>query len=452
MGFGHVASLLSALFCFATLAMEPPKSGVVIAPVLPRATVCAQKIASFGAEQGLSEFLNRFPVIRVGVTNAPNFGHQISSLTVANRVAQLGFEGRLEIVYETYTEPKLAVLVPGFDPSKSLQIVDGRTYISRLFFDKHRDAFAQIELALIGAEDQRFQGAIRLPDRPSKPSQFKAQMLVCLQPANWIEGDQAISLANGYTESIEDLSGLPHVAATSTVDTPAVLKPALAVNAEIAPFYNAKKDRVATLVHYLEALTTLPKFFSEQLSGPVVVPVLSEFSRGNTGHLISELLDNPHTRDRVLVVAQGEHFRSEPGKVTVVIAAELSPEQVYTVLRQSTLPPAVSGKFSTNQLFEMGLPYMEIHFDDALKMLKLAEPDRSLLQSTQGDFSEPLPRTNQVRSRGVEHIRQFVLLSRLEQGQSLRDTFAGTRAPDLSHDKTTQALLRAKALFETLRP
>jgi hypothetical protein len=443
------------------------------APLPASFVPCAAALLRTAQAVGVKAFLNSHPVIRVGVTLAPGFGHQMSSIHLVRRLRQSGYEGEIQLVYEQYSDERLSALVPGFkqggDPVQSFP-ERKLVVVSLAELQKNAERFPEVGLGMQGAQDES-QNFIPLPGRPFKPSTYRVRTLMRLQPANWAEGHQAIESIDGRRDSLEDLKPLQYAVletlpvdvvsflSLETTDAPESPRYALlqrllssAPTHEVAAFYNAHTNRLSTLNHYVdsirEAMEQAPHLFLEG----AIVPVVSELTDYNMTNLKRMLSENPRLKDRVtLFDAQDPIWTTgkqpEVGQIWIVRVGNLPPPVSRALYEKSGIPPALTGLYSRNQMLRMGRPYLEVQFFDLRQVLNMPPKVAELFQSTIFNFIEEIDLgPNTPKSFKDASIANFILLSRSEQGAALREAYRVKAVADpLADDKFWQAILRLMA-------
>lgn len=125
--------------------------------------------------EGMAEFLNRFPVISVPITQAPNHGHQSSNFIMIQRLRELGYSNQIEVLYDEDVRDKIETLFPGFKskylgeqnfPDQKLKFI--------LFNPKQSHAASTAVLSISAGND-----------RPVNHRNTGAKILLRLQPLQW---------------------------------------------------------------------------------------------------------------------------------------------------------------------------------------------------------------------------------------------------------------------------
>ncbi len=119
------------------------------------------------------------PLIRIGITNAPNNGHQSAGITVINRLRELGYRGRIEVIFSPATKSLLSFLYPPFSAQgPDVQSYEDQriTFISKSVFDSPENSSiaTRVPLVIMGADDAGMSA-----------EDYKSDTMLKLQPLNW---------------------------------------------------------------------------------------------------------------------------------------------------------------------------------------------------------------------------------------------------------------------------
>ena len=356
-------------------------------------------------EGAVIRYLRGHERIRVLVVNAPAFGHQMTAVTWVQRLRELGFAGEIELVVENNVAPKLRELLPSLpwpaDPlpetllfeKERIRVITKSTLKSEL----QTGSAPQVRLAIVPAEDwYDGQAVIRTQaaGRPTPKADLGAQNILRMQPSRWRDGHRSMERFNGDAESLEDLFDLP--LGLPAAPTPRSLNPAdlqswlaeilpsapAAEGARIAayladdsfdqlPFYCAHSEQVVYLVRLGVAAARVGK------AKPIRIWLssrMTDFQWGNVrrslerqGPVSIELVDLEHNLR--------EHLGSDsmPAQVEIVRLNRVPPPLMRWLAQRATLPPAVTGKFSQNLMFQLGRPFLELkYFDEVQAALGLS--------------------------------------------------------------------------------
>jgi len=464
---------LALLFCASTAVanFENFRTATRVPGFTPDTGVCKLTLEAAAAADGTSDFLNSFPVIRVGVVHAPGFGHQMSSVHLIGRLRDLGYHGEIQVIYANESAEKLGALMPIFDPKgPAIQRNAERklTFTSIETFERETKEFPTTALAFLGAEDST------LYQPASKPTKYRVDTLVRLQPANWLNGEQSIESASGKEQSLQDLRSLQHVLTdVNPTNVPAFLSEQLGLPQESVKlknlesffaasdqfdtgcFYNAQTTRVFTASRYAEGIALAMNDAPQVFEKGIVIPILSEMSPYNLVNLEKALKETATAADRVDLVdisdpAFSSKFPPAKGRILVLTATELPPPVVQLFFKRGTLPPAISGKYSRNLLLRLGVPFMETTFSDLPKDLPMPPELESILQRSLSDFQFDIDNPQNPRHLPPRGIQTMVIYSVSNRGQAMRETFrnAARVSDPMREDKTVRAIERVRQFLE----
>ena len=334
-------------------------------------------MSSVGTAGPVEDYLAPQPMIRVLAVSAPAFGHQITALTWVRRLREMGYAGTIEIVVEEGVREKFGTLNPRLENART-------TIVSKTDLQKAvSDGTAKpVDLAIIPAEDYFAPGGYpikRAVGRPTPRDQLAAKHVLRMQPHGWRDGFRSVERADGQTESLEDL--LPLLMQLPRQESPAshdveVLSawlqetsPRLSAlerqtiatlmsqpDLHRLPFYCAHEEQVPALVQLIKAAANLPG------QKPVVIwtaSELSDFQWSNVVRGTKTLADNGQLS--VVDASIGGDF-NPAAKVRVIRLHQPSGQLFEELVRTTTLPPAVTGKYAQNLMMQLGQPWIELKF------------------------------------------------------------------------------------------
>lgn len=143
------------------------------------------------------DYLNRSEIIRIKIHEAPGFGHQAATLTLINRLRNMGYIGKIQIIYADNISEKLAKLVPGFRSYNfGPQYFKNKNveFFSNDWFKKHLKEFPLVDFGLSGA------GAFSVDD-------LKVRHVLAFSPTKW--HNPPYMQVNGEHRLMPELSHLP---------------------------------------------------------------------------------------------------------------------------------------------------------------------------------------------------------------------------------------------------
>ncbi len=434
------------------------------------------------ARAKILQLLRGHEVIRLFVNSAPGYGHQAASVTVLKRLRHLGYEGRVELVYQQDTKAKLGNLLPGFNPrGKDVQTLAalGVTAISNEDFRKYGGS-REVKLGITGAQDQ-YEDIFKMG----------LKQYLRLQPKNWAGYNSLWTKETGVVELDPEFEKLGYVYdIPSPADPDAFVKQELSgtknlsrktaglnavlagqTNYELLPAYGLGENGVHKLRNLIgavhEAQTSSPASFR----GGVVVPLISnlntreliELGRNDSASVsragwarsglnwLRHALGLPFevrlasgAKARVVSVRAPNLVRElrelKPGDILVVRVGAL-PQSVFEyVFSQASMPATVAGHNASNLMHLLGKPYLNTVGDQAPGVAALPAEERQLISDAHSIFS-----TSDSARRAAEFIVQA-----MDRNSSLSRFYAGLRpAPaSLAADKLARGLLRLQELLE----
>lgn len=328
-------------------------------------------------------FVNRLPLIRIGITNGAQLGNQAAGLIVYRRLRELGYQGDIEIVYDDHLFEKLNKIMPSlfYGRMGDYNFEYRRVRIVNFSeFQKKISSFETASVAILGARD-RGKGGFGVPDGSFGPDALKADLLLQLQPAGWNLGQRSIS--DGLnTVSLERFShlGLPR----SIVDpypldmdyiyeamSPVVGNPALRDglshfihlfgHTDIGAVYGHGVDVGRPLIQYLAGIRGAFLYNSQLFPNGVVIPVFNNIILKELERMFESHADTLGTV-RIMDISDpglrraGETLR--PGEMLVVSVGTV-PQRIFELMYyKSTVPPLVKGLNSIDLMKSIGRPYL----------------------------------------------------------------------------------------------
>jgi len=351
----------------------------------------------------VAEFLKSFPVIRIGVEDAPGNGHQGVAALVMRRVRELGFSGRFEVVYPAEVKSKLDVTFPGFDPNGA-EVQDIPALGATLIEQEHFAENAAYGLRIFGIRPAA--------DSAQEPSDLKVHALLNIQPYRWDSVvEPSLQLAGRRGREPKTMPFFAQKSMPLVYDLPRpsdlggfledemgnssrfqdkipglrVLLAAVGQRLDLLPVYGmsgAVNKLVALLrgIHhaqYDDPDATEP--------GPaVVLPLFSNFA-GHEGRLRELLRKDPDLRGRVLETARIQDRDLEqrlqdlkPGQILPVAVGAVAPRVFDYIFAQATLPATVAGVNAQNLMRLIGRPYLSTEFQ-----VDLAHADRAFIRGAE---------------------------------------------------------------------
>jgi hypothetical protein len=369
------------------------------------------------SEIQVRNYLKSIPVIRAYVVDAPNFGHQKSTLEGLQRLASLGFAGKFEVIYHDRSADKLKA----FTQFKSDFITGVTTkYISLSRFNESK-SFLNVtieKLGFIGAEDEF---------RPmTRASDLMVETLVRVQPPYWGSGERTIEWPNGRVTSLEDFYQLGFYRDFSPVEDISrwifekEKSNSLAVARSLQKIYSPKRThqvmtaygfhavgaKVPALYELLIGIRRAQTLNPSQIIFPhyqkpsedldPTAPILKDsvavaalgfnltpFELGNLKKLIS---DETTLKDNIEVFTKDEEisFDQPHKKIILYVAGRLEDESIHQLLLKGDLPPTAGGNALRLFLLQHNQPFIEVqnvklpHLDNFSKKAKDIIADQTL--------------------------------------------------------------------------
>lgn len=339
------------------------------------------------------DLLRRQETVRIFVDGAPGNGHQAASVGVVRRLRQLGYKGRLEVVYEHDVKAKLGYLLPGFNPrgSNSQTLASGVSAVSFKRFDKEPSLRRRVALGISGA------GSFGMhPD-------LAVDSLLRLQPQGWYGyydmrvGGKTIELP----DSLREMGFVYDIA--SPADPAAFVRKEMSASGKLArkgrplasilggtdryellPAYGLGYDGVPKLTNLLKAIRDAQVSSPDAFRGGVVIPLVSnlnarEMAELTVGPTRWDWLDAVFGFLRAMLGTQrvqlpagppveivsatdprlrGKLQRLDRGEILIVRLGPLPPTVFDYLFSRASMPATVAGKNATNVARLIGRPFL----------------------------------------------------------------------------------------------
>ncbi|MDZ4678294.1 MAG: hypothetical protein SGI74_12385 [Oligoflexia bacterium] len=322
--------------------------------------------------------IKKLPVIRIGISASPGNGHQAAGAIVANRLRQLGYQGKLEIVYAEKTKEQLGFLFPPFNPDgESIQkfIDQNIVFIAKQKFMLESELFPKVELAILGADDNH-----------RYPTDLRVDTLLTLQPLKWSKPSTVIKImpSGKFTSlSLKHLANmgysyeLPHsndplaFIKEQLSHTPGLAKKTDGLNAiyreighiDLAAAYGhfMNQKQVFTYARgILWAMDNSPELFTKG----VVIPVFNSLATLDKIDLKKYLRSSPSLAQKVKVVDILNAELSiklkeiKRGEILIVTVGSVTKPVFELLYSESSIAPVVEGRNSMNLMHILGRPYL----------------------------------------------------------------------------------------------
>jgi len=404
------------------------------------------------------------------MVSAPGSGHQSANLRMIQRLRELGFNGRIQVIYEDGVASKLSFLVPGFNSADlALQRIDSKELGAVEFVAQSQAAEAlqeRMKVTFSGARDEATSAFHR--------HKMNSDYFVQLQPKRWfIRGAERGIFTEGKKEvhRLDHLSGLGPLTFTGEAQTLAEqvekvkLVPgkgeALAQLLKASPnfdwmpaysidFTKDPEDLMETIVKGVRAAAKSPKF-----KQPIVIPILTELepfeaeefsqSMKKIGAPVTDLLD-PNLTAKIA--------RGKPGEVFLVQVGRLPPQAFDAVISRATLPVILEGKNLTQSALERGLPFLNVtgSLTDIQPELQAKGVDAEAAgRIRQAFYSLDYKQPNNTPARTTNSLARFFEAAK---GGKVAEFFSAQRVEpgSVERDLTARALIELKQVMQTSQP
>ncbi|HVE13558.1 MAG TPA: hypothetical protein VNI01_09210, partial [Elusimicrobiota bacterium] len=332
-------------------------------------------------EQPGWRYLQSLPMVRVLFADAPHFGHQTASLSLIRRLRDLGYRGAIEGVYGDPTngwwdDPdnaalrKLPTLIPGFDPKKDDQFIEGLDLRLRSDSSVNREGL-RVPLALTGGADEA----------AGFDARVRADVFLHLSPTGWASGDRIRLRDTEYKNLGFDLkrtlvfrpedasaplgpreaawlgpSGLRGIAALEAAAPRVALMPAYGLQ------YHNAWGLFRVLTGLSEAMARRPADYPK----PVVVPVINQLYGlsdrmrvfgGDLGEPGARLLDRLRYADVFEPGLESVLSGLAPGQILLVETGSVPSAAFERLYGLASLPPILEGRNARNLMLLLGAPF-----------------------------------------------------------------------------------------------
>ncbi len=319
--------------------------------------------------EDLAQLLRSLPLVRISIPNAPGNGHQAVGALIARRVRELGFTGRLEILYPPAVKSKLDVTLRGFDTNgpdaQELPALGAHAVAAS------GGPLERVPLGIVAASDS---GA---PD-------LNADVTVSVQPFGWrapavrMEGRlrhyrsmkntviaQRPPAPTDLDAFIEDQFGGSQRMREKKESVRALVRHLGQV--ELLPVYGMS-DHPAVLGTLLNGIAIAQDRQPTAFHGGVLVPIFSHVSSFDLGRAVGSLPKQVRGRVRVVFVKEPDAVETElrAARTDEILLVQVGgvPQEVFEYFySKETLPGTVAGVNAQNMMLSFGLPYLTTHRD-----------------------------------------------------------------------------------------
>ncbi|MCP3102302.1 hypothetical protein LZ198_25865 [Myxococcus sp. K15C18031901] len=336
--------------------------------------------------------------IRIGVQSSKAHGHASAGVSCLDRIIDLGFEGRIVVVYEDGCAAKLVDLLKGFNPE-----AEGQTLTYR------GNKVALYSLSLFGSSEgwgprqSDAVGIVAAADHHLEewPQRLRTDVVLVLQPFDWGER-HLVSEVLGFGANTVPMPGLPTYFLRQDWRTKVMpgkspsalrnflmsqrnerfdtlraggLEQVLRLQSQkqllMLPiyglhWYDAWKVDISpqsVLLNIVGASIALRQMLANHRVNPVpsiAICIFGETTATSQEAVeeIAKILGNPKVRRVSLKAVLSDTF-DRPG--IYVVECGFAPTDVFRyVMTQSLLPVFVEGANSVNDAHQLGMPYLSV--------------------------------------------------------------------------------------------
>ena len=348
-----------------------------------------------------AEFLNQFPVIKVGFTPAPGNGHQASTMLVMKNLRELGYQGKFEIYYDLSDKDlgsKLEKFLPGFTfdhnnlSRQSLPAMNAtiepfakeyKTHASTSTNNGSIEAFSGASmkgktLAVCGGDDKylnpdqigadyviRFGATnfgnpeIRVAYGPPEDRKYRA--FAISEAQNMGIGNPAPKPKDAQEFIKKQFEGFPEEKSAKVQGLLAMEK--VMKQHEVLTAYGLSyQDGWVKLATLLKATMKVQENEQLNLKKGVVVPLLSNFNDQEWAVFNSHLDEAQKTHIKVISASDPEitsKLKNIGPKDIVIVKVGAVPQGVWDhLIAESTYPPIIAGTTSHEYANGLGKPFI----------------------------------------------------------------------------------------------
>lgn len=348
----------------------------------------AQKIDEQNVHPKFKDTLNwvlSLDTIRIGVMPAPGNGHQSASAAILRRLQQLGFSGRIEVIYDQKerTRASMKLVFPDFDTEKGDDFTtqDGKIRFISYYSFKSKEQ-PTVDLALIGGADQKY-----------SPQDLKAESLIIVQPFRWYDAPE-FKLIHSKTTHVRDKFidfGLEFVSANWESNREEIIASmkknglkekwlglnkiiSLQNRIGITPIYGFGAETAFPILRYATVLAHMLK--TQQSTTPFRRPVLLLFNKIDT-EALQEVFNSTQSFQNlfslpekipVISVTDFDRLNAELEKDTqlplIVNVGPVSSLAFEAIYKMAFYPPVVEGQNSIHLMSTFGKPFFPSHDEE----------------------------------------------------------------------------------------
>lgn len=337
------------------------------------------------ADREAAEFIQQFPVIRVGITDAPGNGHQAYAILVMKRLRALGFAGAFEVLYDSRLKSKLEYLLPGFKADgPGVQEFPAPNRITAIAWnfstasaEDGQIASRRAPLGIMGGDDIK-----------TSPRQLNVDGLIRVQPRKWWRGGGTVAMhgQENYEEwkALSATEKLPTRVRHAEFSNPAEFlqsemghSPKLSSKIpgiqallenlgklEVMAAYGLSfHDGPLKLANLIAGIAAAKKINPGRFKGAVVIPMLSSFNEGEWAQFNKELNGVSQGRPELKILPSSDPDIAKTigalshGEILLMPVGSVTQDVWNTLVAKSTLPPTVAGASSKEFALARGRPF-----------------------------------------------------------------------------------------------
>lgn len=444
----------------------------ITALVLASSSWAAEPSFSDESRNEIQHLLEEIPAIRVHMVSAPGNGHQSANLRMIQRLRELGFKNRIQLIYQAGASEQLEYLLPGFSPKqKSSQNLNTKELgaIELIAEENAKSALEEkMKLTLSAALD----GA----DKSYEFHRHKmnTDYYVQLQPRLWTENAAKRGIfVTGHDkmhplQHLSNLGPLTVSARSETLDEQiarikkvpekgAALSELLKIKPKIdwMPAYSIDftenpEGLMQKILQSLRKAAEQPKF-----DKPIIIPILTEFEKEEIQIFASAMekiniayhqLKEPELLSKIA--------QAKPGEIILVQVGRLPSEAFDMVISHATLPILLEGKNLTQAALERGLPFLNVtgSLVDIEAELKKKSADKMAKSHIRKAFAS----IDEIKPNGSSQKTEKDLASFFTEAKegSVKDFFQTLRTDpnSLEKDLIARSLLELKEVMQSTKP
>jgi len=415
-----------------------------------------------GAFDTVENYLRAQHTVRVVISRAPGFGHQMAAIRAMKRFRELGFQGTFEIIYSIEAIKQLKVLIPGFDGSRPETVQEIRSnQLGQLRLVSSARALyltkKKVGLGFSAADDATF--GVRLREI------LNVQTAINFQPMGWtgrasdhqiVLKEREVSLRRlirlqVHNDPIQEdaVEGIIREELKGPIyetKQPGVLSMLQATEQiDILPAYSQFLERYGPSVfeYLVTALLEAKQIAPERFAKPIIIPMLSDIDTGIRNKIARSLPVGVESINVQQIGRLQAALKGQGAPITLVHVGALPPGAFEAVVSQATLPTLLEGKNLINMMKSAGKPFLNFSGSDVEVVI---DPTDSDLQNLVRDSYVALAPSNKPVIQLEPQRQQLVrfLIEARDPNSNLSRMFAAHRIDRYStNEQIFQGLLLA---------